>query len=419
MGIKNLNPYLKKECPEAFKDIPYSYFKGKRIAVDSDNILMKLMSRSHKEVVNMTNVCAEEPDRKLILERWLGHIKDEILKFLKFGITLIFVFDGAYIDEKSATQLKRRSEKQKRINEASELKKKILETDILERTPQMITELRKKMHHLGSIKTEEKELIFKFLSQIGFPVLYATGEGEKLCAMLCIEGKVDGVYSRDSDIVAMGCPMSLGEEAGWIYNPVAQRTEMALKCTVFKPILRDLKMEYETFLDLCIMSGCDFNSNIDRIGVSKSAKLLSKYKSIDNLPESYKDKKDILNHVRCREIFKREKTENICKSELILDINRKPDCLSFLKEHNIEYWLEIVEYYENLPYPSDDFIEKPPSFSSSRIKLKIKQEIPEQKSPKIPEQKASPNRVTKKMTLSLNQQRIEKYKEKLGIKKDQ
>jgi len=194
MGIKNLNPYLKKECPEAFKDIPYSYFKGKRIAVDSDNILMKLMSRSHKEVVNMTNVCAEEPDRKLILERWLGHIKDEILKFLKFGITLIFVFDGAYIDEKSATQLKRRSEKQKRINEASELKKKILETDILERTPQMITELRKKMHHLGSIKTEEKELIFKFLSQIGFPVLYATGEGEKLCAMLCIEGKVDGVY---------------------------------------------------------------------------------------------------------------------------------------------------------------------------------------------------------------------------------
>ncbi|GAG53781.1 unnamed protein product, partial [marine sediment metagenome] len=282
--------------------------------------------------------------------------------------------------------------------------------------PQMITELRKKMHHLGGIKTEEKELIFKILSQIGIPVLYATGEGEKLCAMLCIEGKVDGVYSRDLDIVAMGCPMSLGEEAGWIYNPVAQRTEMALKCTVFKPILRDLKMEYETFLDLCIMSGCDFNSNIDRIGVSKSAKLLSKYKSIDNLPESYKDKKDILNHVRCREIFKREKTENICKSELILDINRTPDCLSFLKEHNIEYWLEIVEYYENLPYPSDDFIEKPPSFSSSRIKLKIKQEIPEQKSPKIPEQKASPNRVTKKMTLSLNQQRIEKYKEKLGIK---
>ncbi|GAG86258.1 unnamed protein product, partial [marine sediment metagenome] len=52
----------------------------------------------------------------------------------------------------------------------------------------------------------------------------------------------------------------------------------------------------------------------------------------------------------------------------------------------------------------------------SRIKLKIKQKTREQKSPKIPEQKASPNRVTKKMTLSLNQQRIEKYKEKLGIK---
>ena len=194
MGISNLNQYLKKECPEAFKDIPYSYFKGKRIAVDSDNILRKLMSRAHKEVVNVTNVCVEEPDRKLILERWFGHVKDEIVKFLKYGITLIFVFDGAYIDEKSDTQLKRRAEKEKRVKEASELKAKIMELDELERTPQMITELRKKMHHLGTIKPDEKKLISDILSQIGFPVLYATGEGEKLCVMLAIEGKVSAAY---------------------------------------------------------------------------------------------------------------------------------------------------------------------------------------------------------------------------------
>jgi len=413
MGISNLNPYLKKECPEAFKDIPYSYFKGKRIAVDSDNILRKLMSRAHKEVVNVTNVCAEEPDRKLILERWFGHVRDEILKFLKYGITLIFVFDGAYIDEKSDTQLKRRAEKEKRVKEATELKAKIMQLDELERTPQMITELRKKMHHLGTIKPDEKKLISDILSQIGFPVLYATGEGEKLCVMLAIEGKVSAVYSKDSDIVAMGCPLSLSEEAGWVYNSEAHKTELALKCTLFKPILQKLNMEYSTFLDLCIMSGCDFNSNIYRIGVSKSAKLLAEYKSIDNLPESYTEKKCILNHVRCREIFKREKAADICQGDIILDINRQPNYGNILKENNLEYWSEIIDYYQNLPYPSNIFVEKPPSHSSSKIKLKIKKK--EKESPKIPEQKASPNRITKEMTLSLNQTRLEKYKQKMGI----
>ena len=330
MGINNLSQFLKKKCSEAFRDIPYSFFKGKRIAVDSDFVLMKLMSRAHKEIVNQTNVCAEEPDRKLIIERWIFHLKEDIIKFLKYGITLIFVFDGAYIDEKSETQLKRRADKKKRVDEAAELKRKILETDELERTPQMITDLRKKMHHLGTIKSEEKDLISNILSTIGFPVLYATGEGEKLCAMLTIEGIVAATYSKDSDVVAMGCPLSFGEEAGWIYNSVAQRTEMSLKCIDFKPILGALKMEYETFLDLCIMSGCDFNSNISGKGVGRSYDLLLKHKNIDNLPESYKDKKEILNHVRCREIFSREKSQDICQSEIKLDINRNPNCIEFL-----------------------------------------------------------------------------------------
>jgi hypothetical protein len=109
MGIKNLNQFLKEKCPEAFKDIPYSYFKGKRVAVDSDNVLRKLMARAHKEIVNQTDVCSKEPDRKQILERWLYHVREEINKFLKYGITLIFVFDGSYIDEKSETQREKRS----------------------------------------------------------------------------------------------------------------------------------------------------------------------------------------------------------------------------------------------------------------------------------------------------------------------
>jgi len=427
MGIKNLNQFLKEKCPEAFKDIPYSYFKGKRVAVDSDNVLRKLMARAHKEIVNQTDVCTKEPDRKQILERWLYHVREEINKFLKHGVTLIFVFDGSYIDEKSETQLKRREAKKKMVDSAEEMKRKLLEVDELERTPQMITDLRKKMHHLGNILPEEKELVCKILKALGFPILFATEEGEKLCAMLAIEGMVDSVYSKDSDVLAMGCPLCFNDEAGWVYNVESGRTEMSVKSVLFKPILAALEMEYSTFLDLCIMSGCDFNSNIHLLGVKKAYKLLLDCKSIDNLPEKFNEKKEILNHIRCREIFSRQKAKDICKSELVLNINTKIDVevlneLAVLKD--LQSWVdEVKEYYRDFPKPSNVFIQKIPSQSSSRIKLKVvdkdvKKEVSknDKKETKIPEQVASPKKIKEKTIKELNNRQLERYKEKIEKK---
>lgn len=369
MGIKSMLQFLRKKCPEAFKDLPYSFFSGKRVAIDSNNVLIKLMSRAHKEVINQTDVCIHEPDRKLIVERWHEHIKEEIVTFMSFGITPIFVFDGAYIDEKGPTQKKRRDEKAKRVREAEEMKKKVLEMDELERTPQMITDLRKKMHHLGTVSKEEWQNIREILSSLGFPVLQATGEAEKLCAMLCIEGKVSSVLSTDSDLVALGCPLSCSGLAGWIYNPESKKTEMSLKCTFFKPILAALEIEYSTFLDLCIMSGCDFNDNIPRLGVATAYKILKKCESIENLPAKYDDKKEILNHVRGREIFKRENSKDICLGEIVLNLR---GISSNQSTNNLNAWIEtLAPYYENFPKPSDVYVEKIPSLKTSLVKMKI------------------------------------------------
>lgn len=420
MGITNLNPFLKKKSPEAFKNYPYSFFKGKRVAVDSDNVLRKLMSRSHKTIVNMTDVCAKDPDRKEIVNKWLDNIRQEINKFLKYGITLIFVFDGKYIDEKSDTQKKRKEDKQKLINEAKDFKAKIMALDPLERTPQMVTELRKKMHHLGTITPEEKELVIDILKKAGFPVLRATEEGEKLCAMLCIEGKVDAVYSRDTDVVAMGCPLTINEEAGWIFNPKSGRSEMSILCTEFKPILASLGIEYETFLDLCIMAGCDFNSNIYKCGVGRAYEALKKCARIEYLPQKYAEKAEILNHIRCREIFKRQKSEDICQGEMILDINK--ECITVnekilsevLQANELTGWLpELRGYITDLPAPSLIFIDRTPSLAGSSIKLKILNSNIVNKNgenkngenitaDEIPPQKPSPTRTTEKIVNSLH-----------------
>lgn len=439
MGIKSLTPFLRKKCPEAFRDVPYSFFRGKRIATDSNNVFIKLMSRAHKEVVNQTDVCVQEPNRKLIVERWHDHIREEIATFMSFGITQIFVFDGAYIDEKGPTQKKRREDKTKRVNEASEMKKKVLEMDELERTPQMITDLRKKMHHLGTVTKAEWEEVINILKALGFPVLQATGEGEKLCAMLCLEGKVDSVYSRDSDLLALGCPLSFSGLAGWIYNPESKKTEMSLKCTFFKPILAALEMEYSTFLDLCIMSGCDFNDNIPRLGVATAYKILKKCGSIENLPAKYDDKKEILNHVRGREIFKRERSQDICVGEIVLNLSGIHSTQSNQSNNNIpnlSSWIEtLTPYYIDFPTPSNIFVEKVPSLTNSLVKLKIigyetKTEIQGVEAlkaeaqkiildsnhsnplPHIPKQEPSPVKMKANVISSLAQQQLAKYNEK-------
>jgi 5'-3' exonuclease len=456
MGIKLLNQLLREKCPDAFIDLPYSYFRGKRVAWDCDNILRKLMSRAHKEIVNRTDVCTQELDRNEILRCWLGHVKDEIIKFLKFGITPIFVFDGTYIEAKSDTQDKRRKEKQKRIKEAEECKNKILLLDELERTPQMVTELRKKMQNLGNIQTSEREFCMQLFKACGFPVLQATEEGEKLCAMLCIEGYIDCVYSRDTDLTAMGCPLVFGEEAGWIYNKETKRSEMSVKCVNFKPILSALQMEYPTFLDLCIMSGCDFNSNIYNLGVKKAHKLLLQYKSIDALPAQYDEKKKILNHVQCREIFKRQKSKDICVGDIILDMKYNIDFSELTEKYNKEInvydvndWkLELPGYFIDFPKPSQIFLEKAPSLASSRIRLcvvrdnvereegkkedrknEMKQDIPFTPLPGlnvsgnfeeklIPKQKVSPKQINNNIISNLNTLQLQRLNKQYNQEKE-
>jgi len=377
MGINGFNPFLKKKCPQAFVELPYSYFRGKRVAVDSDNVFFKIKARSYKAVVNKTDVCVEDPDPKQVFTLTKSYILEEIIKFRAFGIILIFVFDGKYIDEKSATQQKRREAKQKQIKAAEDLRQQILEYDELERTPSMVTSLRKKMHHLAKgLTPEEKEEIVSLLKAMGIPVLFATEEGEKLCASLCIEGYVQAVYSRDTDILAMGCPLSFSEEAGWIHNPKIGRTERGLKCVYFAPVLQALEMDYKTFLDLCIMGGCDFNSNMPGLALTNAFKALKKCDGgIDDLPEIYDEKKQILNHVRCREIFAKQDSKDICQETdrpIGSILNMQPPKLQLAKNYDeaLEWLTEIQGYV--LPEPSTIRYEKPPSLASSKLRLCMK-----------------------------------------------
>lgn len=436
MGIEGFNPFIKQKCPEAFINLPYSFFKGKRVAWDGDNIFRKLMARAHKEIVYKTDVCSQELNRDQIVETWLKHCKYEIFKWLNFGITPVFIFDGQYIDAKSATQEKRRKERRKRTQRAKDYKDYVYSLDALERTPQMLQELRKNMAYLGTIKSEEKDLLMGIIEAAGLPLLIATEEGEKLAAMLCVEGKVDGVYTMDTDVMVMGCPLKITEDGGYAYNPNSGRTEQILSCMRFKPILSALNMSYESFVDLCIMAGCDFNGNIKRCAIKTAYKILSKCDNIENLPLKYAEKSEILNHHQCRDIFKIENAYNICQGDLILDVNRDlSDVRDRLEMFNAADWIPLLQQvYKFLPKPSNVCISKKPSYKKSSLKLNIvKKENKQEKTETelvdeienilntknyLPLSQPSPKKDKKKNPVkSLSFKQLENYKTRMNSKK--
>jgi flap endonuclease-1 len=117
---------------------------------------------------------------------------------------------------------------------------------------------------------------------------------------LAIEGKVEAVYSTDTDCLVYGCPYLITE------FDKENRENLFLCVISLQKTLENLDISFRTFVDLCIMCGCDFNQNIPKIGPKRSYDLMKEYESIDSLPEQYDI--EILEHVKCREIFQYEKS---------------------------------------------------------------------------------------------------------------
>jgi 5'-3' exonuclease len=166
----------------------------------------------------------------------------------------------------------------------------------------IVEELRKELRNYNYISNEDFELFKTVIKGIGIPCLQATGDGEHLCSTLCVEGKVSAVFSVDTDNLVFGCPLLItGFSETYTYDGNGCRVAY-LNCVRLDRVLEGLGINHSLFVDLCIMCGCDFNTNMPGYAAIKSFALLQKHGSIDNLPRNFDT--TCLKHRRCREIFK-------------------------------------------------------------------------------------------------------------------
>jgi flap endonuclease-1 len=277
MGIKGLGQFLKKRKINPTL-ISLRDLEGRKIAVDAFLFMWAHINVAHNHNVKATDVGMDSVNRQETLIRWYNSALQSILLWLGYGITPIFVFDGKHPLEKVNTQNSRKEKTRQTQEDLDKYTEEVFAMDILERDASVVAKLRKLLMAGTYPTTEERKTFKTFLESLGLPCLQASGEGEKLCTSLVIDGYVDGVFSTDTDCLAYGC--------SYLFNDTVWNNE--IKCHCFQTlelekILSGLELTQEQFRELCILFGCDYSCNVKGIGPEKAYTLITSVGEISDL----------------------------------------------------------------------------------------------------------------------------------------
>jgi 5'-3' exonuclease len=309
MGIKGLNQLLRNRCPTVFEKIHITEYAYQKIAVDTSLYMYKFKAS--------------------VGDRWL-------LAFLKFvgclrkhEIHCVFLYDSGCVKEKLGERAVRAAARAKIEEKVREYEDALVDFDTtgevagcLEelhakavkgtRRPRFLgttssvpnvgvdmdlvrREVERKQKTLVKISSEDFALTKELFDILRVPWYDAPLEAETICADMCKQGLVAGVLSEDTDVLAYGSPVLIStlDSASGVCTRVCHGQ-----------ILQELELTVDSFLDLCIMSGTDYNKNIPQIGPERACNLIQKYGDIDAIRENTAMDVDVLNHARGRDIFK-------------------------------------------------------------------------------------------------------------------
>lgn len=261
MGIKDLNTFLKVNACDSIQEYHLFELKGKRVSIDVSIYFYKFLYKN---------------------PRYLESFFLQIAKLLQYGVTPIYVFDGAPPKEKLA-------EIQCRVDKKNEMKKLVetLEAEVVnvaEDTTVNTEEERaeKKAKLEDKIKSTNKKIIsvkseyirnLKFmLDLLNIPYIQAEGEADIICSQLNKRGVVDLVMSDDMDLIVSGTQFLLREFS--LGSNKIQHYSL-------DKILETLNLTMEQWVDFCILCGCDYSKRVRGMGPKKSIEYIREYKTIE------------------------------------------------------------------------------------------------------------------------------------------
>ncbi|CAA0817946.1 Flap endonuclease 1 [Striga hermonthica] len=263
MGIKGLTKLLADNAPKAMKEQKFESYFGRKIAVDASMSIYQFLivvGRSGTEM--LTNESGEVTSH-------LQGMFTRTIRLLEAGIKPVYVFDGKPPDLKKQELAKRYSKRA----DATEDLNDALETGNKE-------DIEKFSKRTVKVTKQHNEDCKKLLRLMGVPVIEAPSEAEAQCAALCKSGKAYAVASEDMDSLTFGAPRFLRH----LMDPSSKKIPV-MEFEVSK-VLEELNLTMDQFIDLCILSGCDYCDSIRGIGGLTALKLIRQHGSIENILEN-------------------------------------------------------------------------------------------------------------------------------------
>ncbi|KAL3814596.1 hypothetical protein ACJIZ3_015864 [Penstemon smallii] len=263
MGIKGLTKLLADNAPKAMKEQKFESYFGRKIAIDASMSIYQFLiviGRSGTEM--LTNEAGE------VTSHLLGMFSRTI-RLLEAGIKPVYVFDGKPPDLKKQELAKRYSKRADATEDLNDALKTGNKEDIEKFSKRTV-----------KVTKQHNDDCKKLLRLMGVPVVEAPSEAEAQCAALCKADKVYAVASEDMDSLTFGASRFLRH----LMDPSSKKIPV-MEFDVSK-VLEELNLTMDQFIDLCILSGCDYCDSIRGIGGLTALKLIRQHGSIENILEN-------------------------------------------------------------------------------------------------------------------------------------
>jgi len=269
MGIKGLMKLINTNTPGAIKEKEMKSFFNRKIALDASMSLYQFLIaiRIGEGQTALTNDAGE------VTSHLIGMFY-RTLRMMDAGIKPAYVFDGKPPELKSGELDERRKKREENAKHLAEAKEEGNQDDINKFTRRGV--------HVNKQHNEEAK---KLLRLMGVPVIEAPSEAEAQCAALTKAGKVYATATEDMDALTFGTNILLR-------NLTASKARKLPVLQIdLKIILEDLNLTMDQFIDVCILSGCDYTNSIRGIGPMKALAFIKKYKTIEKVIANIDTKK--------------------------------------------------------------------------------------------------------------------------------
>ncbi|KAF2027914.1 flap endonuclease 1 [Setomelanomma holmii] len=269
MGIKHLYQLIQEHAPTSIKTGEIKNQFGRKVAIDASMSIYSFLIAVRSDGQQLMSDTGETTSH-------LMGLFYRTLRMVDNGIKPLYVFDGAPPKLKSGELAKRFQRK----SEAHAAHEEAKETGTAE-------DVEKFSRRTVRVTREHNEECQRLLKLMGIPYIIAPTEAEAQCAVLARGGKVYAAASEDMDTLTFNTPILLRH-----LTFSEQRKEPIVEIHLDK-VLEGLAMEQEqvsSFIDLCILLGCDYLDPIKGIGPSTALKLIRDYKNLEGVVEHIQSK---------------------------------------------------------------------------------------------------------------------------------